>query len=212
MMNKKNWAMTTVLGAISLLAIACAKTSNSGPSASSPATASNCTTGSDGVSRDQYGRTCSNYAVNNNSCVNTRWNASTGQYLSLTTGQPVSCQSTGYTDGFNSLPVNGMINGQQFSGCGNWTAQSGQQYVPVDVGNGQLVCMNVNYLQQNNPGYNWNQYAIQQQPIYTCSGADCGGYSQGYASEGYGCSASINFGVNFGGLFSAGVGACLPGL
>lgn len=212
-------ASFAALAVIAVSLAACQKSSNSSDtSATTPVAASTCTRWSDGSMRDQYGRTCGNYAYNQNSCVNARYNPQTGQYVDATTGYPVNCQSSGYFDGYNSVPYQGYYGGQQFSGCQGWTQavyqRYGQyaQYVPVDLGNGQLICMNTAYLQQQVPQYNWAQYAYSQQPIYTCMSYDCYGYGgggygygQGY---GYSCQANINLGFNFG-YGGANFGICL---
>jgi len=209
------------LAVIAVSLVACQKSSNSSDtSATTPVAASTCTRWSDGSMRDQYGRNCGNYATNANSCVGAAYNQATGQYYNTTTGQPMSCQSSGYFDGYNSVPYQGYYGNQQFQGCQGWTQvvyqRYGQyaQYVPVDLGNGQLICMNAAYLQQQVPQYNWAQYAQYQQPVYTCLGADCYGYGGGggYGYGGYygqqGCGVAVNFGFNFG-YGSAGVGLCM---
>jgi hypothetical protein len=196
-----------VLFAITVSALGlmgCAKTSNSSPSASTP-TPSTCTATWNGQMVDQYGRTCSNYATNTNSCVNATYNPATQQYVNPTTGQPVACNSQGFVDGFNSLPNSGIGSQGYFTGCTGWSqVYPGNYYVPVDFGNGQLVCMNTAYLSQQNQGYNFNQLYYTQQPIYTCSGWDCntnyyggGGCNQAF-NFGY---ATSSFGVNFGACF-----------
>jgi hypothetical protein len=200
---------------------ACGKKNTESTPASTPA--STCQRYPDGTSRDQYGRTCSNlpgYGGYGNGCVGTRYDATTGRYISLTTGQVVQCNPQGYFDGYNSLPINGMYGNQQINSCDGWTPwvmqryQQYAQYVPVDIGNGQLVCLNANYLSQQMPQQNWNQYAQMQQPIYMCTGCDCTmscGYGGGYGyPAGYGyssCNQSFNVGFSYGG-FGASAGWC----
>jgi hypothetical protein len=156
---------------------------------------------------DQYGRNCSYYGNTTNTCVNARLDPTTGRYYDIATGQPVNCNSAGF-DNYNSVPYYGQQNGYQFQGCDGWTQIYGAYYVPVDMGNGQLVCMNTAYLQNNNPGYNFQQYYYTQQPVYSCYSYDCyggGGYYNGYQYGG--CQQSFNFGVATQG-FGMNFGAC----
>lgn len=190
---------------------ACGRNRNGNANASTPA--SQCTRGFDGQLRDQYGRLCSNYGMTNGSCVNTRYDATTGRYLDLTTGMPVNCTSTGYFDGINSMPYYGQYGTQMINGCQGWSQIYGAQYIPLDIGNGQLVCMNVAYLYQYNPGYNWNQYYNNYMnygyPMYACYSYECGGgYYGGYN---YNCSMNLNLGFFTGGLgggFGTNFGMC----
>ncbi len=185
---------------------ACGKKKN-GSTASTPA--STCTRSWDGQLRDQYGRLCSNYTTGTGSCLNTRYDPATGQYRDLTTNAVVNCNSTGYFDGYNSIPYYGQYGNTMINGCSQWSQIYGAQYIPVDLGNGQLVCMNVQYLSSYNPGYNWNQYYQNYMytgyPMYTCSGYDCGGSS--YGGYQYSCSTSLNLGFFTGGL-GGNVGMC----
>ena len=195
------WATIAITAYMAVTISACSKTSNSDDPASTPTSA--CNASYDGTLRDQYGRTCSNYNTYSNSCVNARFNAATNSYVDITTGQPVYCNTQGFT-GTNTVPFNGTnFQGQSFSGCQGWTAVYGANYIPVDLGNGQLVCANMAYLS----GY-YPQIAQQpasyyySQPIYTCSGYDCygggGGYYGGGGGGGYygggggGCSTAIS--------------------
>jgi hypothetical protein len=162
----------------------------------------------DGTMRDQYGRACSNYATGTNTCVNARLDITTGRYVDITTGMPVNCNSTGF-DGYNTMPYYGQYGGTQINGCQGWSQVYGAQYIPVDFGNGQLVCMNTAYLGQQNPGYNFNQYYYTQQPLYTCQGYDCSGYGGYYNGYQYsGCQSQFNFGYASSG-FGVGLGICL---
>lgn len=191
-----------IIAVTGLLLMACSKTSTSSDTNSNPA--SYCQRSWDGQMRDQYNRVCSNYSVGNNSCVNARYNPQTGQYTDLNTGMPVSCNSQGYFDGYNSVPYYGYSNGQAFAGCQGYAYYPPyQQYVPFDLGNGQLICLNANYLYQVAPSMNWYQYAQYQQPVYACQGYDCYG-GGGY---GYTCDPSINFSFDFG-FGGVSIGAC----
>jgi hypothetical protein len=193
---------------------ACGKKKNGSTNASTPA--STCTTNAAGQLVDQYGRLCNNYnSVLNNSCLNARYNYQTGQYQDITTGAVVQCTGTGLYDGYNSIPYQGMYGNQMINGCSGWTQFFMQyygtyvQYMPVDLGYGQRVCMNVAYLQTQNPGWNWNQYYTNYvnygYPMYICSGYDCGGSY--YGNYQYSCNSGFNFGAFFGG-FGFNVGAC----
>ncbi|MGE0527679.1 MAG: hypothetical protein AB7P49_11490, partial [Bdellovibrionales bacterium] len=161
---------------------------------------------------DQYNRVCTPTTSTTN-CLNTRYDHSTGRYVDLTTGAVVNCNPTGYFDGYNSIPYYGYNNGQQINGCSGWTSVLYQQYgyvqyVPVDIGNGQLICMNTQYLGYYNPGYNWNTYAQYQYPIYTCNSYDCGNLGGSYYGQQYSCNMGFQFGFfTFG--FGGGVGGCL---
>ncbi|MBX3021734.1 MAG: hypothetical protein KF799_08675 [Bdellovibrionales bacterium] len=183
--------------------VACGKTKNDS-NASTPA--STCVRSYDGTLRDQYGRSCNQYGYNSGSCVNARYY--NGQYYDLYTNQPISCQSQGYFDGYNSVPYYGQNQyGTQFAGCQGWSqVYYGTQYVPVDLGNGQLICMNTAYLYQQAPQYNWNNAYYYQQPVYTCQSYDC--YGGSYGGYNYSCTTQLNLGFNFG-YGSAGIGMCL---
>lgn len=188
---------------------ACGKKKNGSSNASTPA--STCTAGVDGQLRDQYGRLCNNYnnVLGGNNCLNTRYDAYTGRYLDLTTGQPVACNPNGYFQPGYSMPYYGMAGGQMIDGCSGWNQVYGAQYIPIDIGYGQRICMNVAYLQQNNPSYNWNQYynnyANYGYQMYACYSYDCmGGYYGGYQ---YSCSTSLNLGFFTGG-FGGNIGMC----
>jgi hypothetical protein len=184
---------------------ACGKTSNGSGDAPAATPASTCTRSWDGTLRDQYGRTCNNYANSAGSCTNARYNPQTGQYVDINTGYPVQCNPQGYFDGYNSVPYNGSYQGQTFQGCQGWSQIYGAQYIPVDIGNGQLVCMNYAYLGQAYPQvYQYPPTYYYSQPVYTCSGYDCGG---GSYYGGGGCQSSVNVGFSYGGV-SAGIGFC----
>lgn len=194
---KRSAAMIALGGmAITVLVLAaCSKTKNS-ETASTPV--STCVRGVDGITRDQYGRTCANYPTNANSCVNTRYNPTTGQYVDAITGLPANCSANGYFDGYNSVPFNGLYGSQYINGCDGWSLYYNAQYVPVDLGNGQLICMNTAYLYQQVPTYNWNDYYQYQTPVYLCSGYDCGGSSYAYNGNAYSCGSNLTLGFNFG--------------
>lgn len=205
---------TSALAAIALVASAilllagCGKTNTS---SNTNAVASVCTTNAYGQSVDQYGRPCNYNSAN--ACLNVRYDMNTRQYVSLTTGQPVPGCGNGYYDGYNSVPYYASYGGQNLQGCSIYTPYTGAQYVPVDLGSGQLICMNSAYLAQYNPGYNWNQMCQYQVPIYTCGSANCmgGGYYGGYN---YGCNSGFNMGIftpYFGFAFGTGGGACGAG-
>jgi hypothetical protein len=206
-------AAFATVAAVAVGMVACGKTSNSSNTATTPASA--CSVSWDGTMRDQYGRSCNNYPTGGaNSCVGAVYNPVTRQYTNQM-GQPVQCNPSGYFDGYNSIPYQGMYGGQQINGCQSWTPviqqQYGQyaQYVPVDLGNGQLICMNAAYLQQRMPNYNWNQYAMYQQPVLACVSYDCYGGGYQYGGQSYGCSSSFNVGFNFG-FGGASFGMCNP--
>lgn len=146
--------------------VACGKTKNDS-NASTPT--STCTRSWDGSMRDQQGRACGASATYNQ-CANAYYN---GQYyIDRTTGQQVNCNYQ------NGVPQQGY--GQ---GCQGWSqVYPGEYYVPVDLGGGQLICMNTRYLYQSQPNYfDWNNYyAYYQQPMQYYNpyyGGGCGGSS-----------------------------------
>lgn len=194
MKTKRALAAIFTVAAITAGMVACGKTKNNTENASTPP-ASQCTRRWDGVMVDQYGRQCANYPTNN--CANAVYNPQTGQYTDRTTGAPLQCQGS-YYDGYNSIPYYGQYQGQQIYGCQGWSQIYGAYYVPVDLGNGQMICMNTAYLQQQNPyyQYNWYNAYYYQTPIYTCQSYDCyGGY---YYGRQYGCSTNFNIGFDWG--------------
>lgn len=191
--------MTTLasLGALVLMAltlVACGRTSNSGTPAN--LNGAQCTRTADGRFIDMYGRACNNYPTSN--CGNARY--VNGQYYDAYTGAPISCGNS-FFDGYNSVPYYGQYQGQNFQGCQGWSSYyPGTQYIPMDIGNGQMVCMNMAYLYNYYPNYNWgnvyNNYAMYGRPMYACMSYDCmGGY---YNNYNYSCMQSFNIGFNFG--------------
>lgn len=178
------------LAVVAATLVACGKTKNDSNNASTPAALS-CTRAWDGTMRDQYGRSCGGVGYTGNNCGNARY--VNGQYYDPYTNQPISCG--GFYDGYNSIPYQGQYGGQYVQGCSGWTQIYGAYYVPVDLGNGQLICMNTQYLYNQMPQYNWNQAYYYQQPIYTCQGYGCQG---GGGYYGYGCQSSFNVGFDFG--------------
>ncbi|NJL24118.1 MAG: hypothetical protein HC902_02335 [Calothrix sp. SM1_5_4] len=204
----KTWNLLAAI-ALSMVTVAtlsaCGKKKN-GSTASTPA--STCTMNAYGAWVDTYGRSC-NPSATANTCTNVRYDATTGRYISLTTGQVVNCGvgngGYGYYDGYNSIPYQGQYGNTTISGCAGWSQIYGAQYIPVDIGDGQLVCMNTAYLNQRyGSQVNWNQYYYSHQPIYSCGGYDCnGGY---YGGNYYSCNTNVAIGFNFG---YGGVGANL---
>lgn len=147
---------------------ACGKTKTDS-NASTPVATSTCTRSYDGTMRDQYGRSCAAYGQNN----------------------------IPY-DGTNLNPY------QQGTGCQGWSQLMSQQYgyqiyyVPVDVGNGQLICMNAQQMPQAQ-NVNWYDPYYQQYPPYSCQSYDCG--------QNYGGNTCLNF--NYQGYSSSiGAGVC----
>jgi hypothetical protein len=196
--------------ATSITLTGCPQTSNGSNDATAATPASYCTTNAAGQSVDQYGRVCSNYASGTGNCVGATYNPATGTYINTATGQVVSCNPSGYFDGYNSVPYSGLYQGNTFTGCQGWSqVYPGVQYVPVDIGNGQMVCMNYAYLGSAYPNlYQQPASYYYSQPIYTCGGADCYGYGYGNAGGAYyGCSTSVAIGFSYGDV-SAGGGFC----
>lgn len=205
--NKATLAILVSVIALGLGACGSKKKSSSGNSAASaPAPApAQCNRQYDGSYRDEYGRSCSPNGAQGQ-CSNVRYDMTTGQYYDLTTNQVVNCANAGYYDGYYSLPYNGSYGGQQFNGCQNWSYYYNAQYVPIDMGNGQMVCMNVQYLGYYNPQVNWNNY--NQYPYYTCQSYNC---YQPYYNNNYGyqyqCQTSINLGY-FSSSWGGSLGLC----
>lgn len=186
--------LTITLAAVvlSISSIGCSKKSKGGSSASTPG--SSCTYNSYyGAYVDSQGRYCNNYG-----------------------GQ--SCQSQGlYYDGSQWRDMNGTVrtcnenynynqyvpyNNYYGGGCQGWSQMYGIQYVPVDIGYGQYVCANVQWLSQYNSQigqmYNYDPYYFYNNPIYAWSPYDQGYggyYGGGYNNYNYcGNSASVSFG------------------
>lgn len=118
-------------------------------------------------------------ATNTNVCANAHWNGYT--YVDNTTNQPVNCN---YGTG-TAVPQY-----QTSQSCDGWTQWVLQNYgvyayyVPVQLGNGQMICMNTDYLYQSYPQYNWDQYAYNQQSLY---------YYDPYSYGGCGSSIYLNY-------------------
>lgn len=207
------------IAAVTAMSLGACGRSRNGTAANNAA--NQCTRGFDGQLRDQFGRICNGFGggfgggFGNNGCLNARFDPTTNTYRDISTGQIVNCAGTGFFDGVNSLPYYGFNNGATFNGCQGWSQMYGAQYIPLDIGYGQMVCMNVAYLYQNNPGYNWNQsfnnYMMYGYPMYTCGGmmGGCGGGF--YGGYNYMCATSINLGFfngAFGGGFGGNLGMC----
>ncbi len=207
-LNKATMVLLVSALALSISACSKKKTSSNGsatPAASAPV-AAQCYKQWDGSYRDEYNRTCSPTGTTGQ-CSNVRYDLSTGQYYDLSTNQVVNCTNAGYYDGMNSLPYNGSYGNQQFNGCQSWSYYYNAQYVPIDMGNGQMVCMNTQYLQQNNPNVNWNNYNnYNQNPYYSCQSWNCyqPAYQNGYQ---YSCQTSINLGY-FSSAWGGSLGLC----
>jgi hypothetical protein len=172
-----------------------------------------CTTGNDGIPRDQYGRSCS-ADVLNYGCSGYTYNAQTGTYIDPATGQQFPASSCG---GTTTIPNTGYygnnyITGTGYgSGCDQWSQYYGITYVPVNLGGGQMVCVNYQYLQSqimttypqyaSTPYYNDPSYWYTYAPSAYSNGYSGGGY------YGYGCGSGISLGLSSGG-FSDGVSLC----
>jgi hypothetical protein len=178
---------------------ACAKTDNgSSPAAATPA-ATTCTVGTDGVSRDQYGRACNQTGVTT-SCYGYQY--INGQYYNQY-NQVVNCGGNQ-----NLIPPTGYYGGGYVSSCQQWEQYYGVQYVPVNMG-GQLMCVRWDYMYSTygstfsqyggySDPYYWYQYppSVYEGSYYDYYGYYSGGMSNisfGYSDENFSLGISLWF-------------------
>jgi hypothetical protein len=213
-MKTVNYGAAIALAAYLVLALAaCSKTDN-GSNNSTAAAATQCVIGSDGIARNQLGQSCVPGA---NVCQGYTYNPQTGMYIGPN-GQQIPASNCA---GANTIPNNGYYGGTYVNGtgtgygCDQWSQYYGITYVPVNIGNGQMVCVNYQYLQSqimmSYPQYQYTPYYNNpsQWYSYAPSAYDYGyGYGSGYTGGyGYGCGTGISLGLSTGG-FSGGVSLC----
>ena len=144
---------------------------------------------------DNQGRYCNAY--NGQSCINQglRYDAYTMRWYDLS-GNVVSCNDGGQWGNNGYFPYNGYYGGYSINGCEGWNQiYYPDQYIPVDVGGGQMVCANMKWIGGYYPQvYNYPYSYYQYNPIYAYQNDYMyygGGYGNGYNN----CSSSL--GVSF---------------
>ena len=198
------------LAGYTILALtACPSTNNGSNDATAAATpATTCTMSYDGNLRNQYGQLCSSATLNGQCGAGAQY--INGQYY--VNGVAVNCGGSQYV-----IPPTGYAGGTYVTGCAQWSQYyPGHTYVPVNIGGGQLMCVDYGYLTSQ---YNFSQYnsnysspsywysnpptIYQCDPYYGCGGGGGGGY-YGYGSQ---CAVNVNLGYSSG-SFGAGVNMC----
>jgi hypothetical protein len=192
------------LAAYAVLSLTACPSTNNGSDNSTPAavTPLTCTVGINGQYVNQYGQPCSGGAT---FCSGYTYNAQTGTYIGPN-GQQIPASSCG-----SAIPSTGYTGTNYVSGCQGWTQYYQSQgynvmYVPVNIGGGQLVCVDYNQLSQQ---YNFGQYnQAYIDPNYWYSYPPTAYQSGYYGNYGYNsCASNVNLGFSTGGV-GAGVSLC----
>lgn len=187
----KNLIYAAAAMAMALSLAACNKSSGSNNVATTPA--SICMMNAYGQYVTNTGAACNPTATTTN-CSALGYTYTNGVWLNQS-GQNVTAQCTVY-QGNGAYGANG---------CSIYTQQYGVYYYPVSLGNGQLACVNSQYLQTNLSGY-YNQYyntSYYGQNLYSCNPYTCPQY-YGYYGGQYYLNNNSNCGaMGFGGFYAS---------
>jgi hypothetical protein len=206
-MRTMKLALNLVIAAVLSAGVLTACGSKKGGSGAASTPGSSCTYNyQTGYYSDSQGRYCNGTSTQN--CQSMGYTYYNGHWYN-SSNHIVTC-SGGSSWGQNSFfPNQGYSNtGNWVDGCSGWSMYyPGNQYVPINVGGGQIVCANVAYINQYYSGFQqqYNYYGanyFQQNPMYwgQTNPYNYGGYNQ--------CSTSL--GISFGSdNFSAGGYLCL---
>lgn len=147
-----------------------------------------------GTYLDSQGRYCNAYN-NTQSCIakGLQYDSWTKKWYDMN-GNVVACSDGGQWGNNGYVPYNGYYNGWQVNGCEGWNYYYyPDQYIPMDIGGGQMICANMKWIGGYYPQvYNYPYSYYQYNPMYAWNQYDSGwGGGYGYSN----CSSQL--GINF---------------